>query len=262
MTVYKRELRENLKALLIWSLTVGGLGFFCIILYSGMSGDIEAMADSFSNMGAFSDAFGMSTLSIGTLSGYFATEVGTIHGLGSGLYAALLFAGLLSKEEDGHTGEFLYSLPLSRGRIVTEKLLSGVTCVFLFTLVCALFYVAGYACLSEEIPCSEFLKFLFMEFFMNIEIAALCFMVSSFGKRKQVGTGLGIALILYVFDLIGRVVPDLKDYLFLGPYSFANASEIFAGFETDMAAVILGGAVTAAVLGVSYYIYTGKDLAA
>lgn len=41
------------------------------------------------------------------------------------------------------------------------------------------------------------------------------------------GIGIGIAILFYGFDLIGRIIPDLKEYLFLGPYSYANASAIF-----------------------------------
>ena len=112
--LFLHELKANIKTLLIWGITVGALGTLCILLYSGIEADIKDLAENFSNMGAFSEAFGMSTLGIGTITGYFATEVGTIHGLGGGMFAAMLGGSMLSKEEDGHTGEFLYTLPFSR----------------------------------------------------------------------------------------------------------------------------------------------------
>ena len=68
--VFLREMKLNFKSLLIWSLTVGGMGLACILLYQNMQTDMKEMADMFSNMGAFSDAFGMSTLSIATLEGF------------------------------------------------------------------------------------------------------------------------------------------------------------------------------------------------
>ena len=111
-TVFKRELLLNIKNLLIWSLSVGALGLVCILLYQSMEGEMKDMADAFSNMGAFSEAFGMSTLSIASLKGYFATEIGAVHGLGSGMFAAIIAINIISKEEDAHTGEFLFYLPL------------------------------------------------------------------------------------------------------------------------------------------------------
>ena len=52
MTLWKHEMRQNLKSILIWSLSVGGIGLFCILLYTSMTEDMAALSESFSNMGA------------------------------------------------------------------------------------------------------------------------------------------------------------------------------------------------------------------
>ena len=56
LVIFKHELKQNYKSMLIWSLSVGLMGMFCICLYSSMTEDMAALSDSFSNMGAFSDA--------------------------------------------------------------------------------------------------------------------------------------------------------------------------------------------------------------
>ena len=261
LSICKHELKLNLKSLLIWSFSVGGLGFICLLMYTSMDGEMMDMADTFSNMGAFSDAFGMSTLSIATINGFFATEVGTVHGLGSALFAALLSTVLLSKEEDAHTGEFLFSLPLSRGNIVLAKLLSLLIELTLFTLICGVMYILGFAVLKENISWNEMMIFLGSMLFMNIEISAIGLIISACSARNRMGVGLGLALIFYSYDLIGRVVPDMKDYLFVGPFSYTNASEIFAGKETPAEALITAAAVTVIALFTSFAVYMKKDLA-
>jgi len=261
LTVCKHELKLGFKTLLIWSLSVGLMGLVCILLYTSMEGEMAEMADTFSNMGAFSDAFGMSTLSIATLGGFFATEVGTVHGLGSAMFAAILAAVILSKEEDGHTGEFLYSLPISRGRAVTAKCLSVVINLLAFTVVCGALYVSGFVMLGEAVPWKELIIYLGRVLLMNVEIAAIVLVISAASAKNRLGAGLGLALIFYAYDLIGRVVPDLKDYLFVGPFSFANASEIFAGKETPTGAIVSAVLVVAAALVGTYTIYLKKDLA-
>ncbi|MCR4586728.1 MAG: ABC transporter permease [Lachnospiraceae bacterium] len=261
LSIFKHELKLNLKSLLIWSLSVGGLGFVCLLMYTSMEGEMMDMADTFSNMGAFSDAFGMSTLSIATINGFFATEVGTVHGLGSALFAALLATVLLSKEEDAHTGEFLFSLPVSRGMTVLAKLLSLLAELVIFTLICGALYILGFAALKEDISWKEMMIFLGSMLLMNIEISAVALIISACSARNRMGIGLGLALIFYSYDLIGRVVPDMKDYLFLGPFSYTNASEIFAGKETPAAALITGAAVIITALLASFTIYMKKDLA-
>lgn len=144
-TIFLGELRLNLKALFIWSIVIGSFGFICILLYESMQGDMREMADAFSSMGAFSDAFGMSTLSIATLKGYFAAEIGTIHSLGSGMFAAVTAIGILSKEEEGHTGEFLLSLPITRKRSFFPKVCACFSHLS-FYLYLRLFLFHGFYC--------------------------------------------------------------------------------------------------------------------
>ncbi|MCR4640874.1 MAG: ABC transporter permease [Lachnospiraceae bacterium] len=260
--VFLNECKMNIRTFLIWSLVVGGLGFFCITLYESMQGDMENMADAFSKMGAFSDAFGMSTLSIATIEGFFATEVGTVHGLGSAMFAAILAIGILSKEEEGHSGEFLFSLPLSRKKVLAAKGLCVFAALLGFTLVCTALYIAGFAFLGEELPVKEFALFMSGQFLMNVEIAAVCFAISALSGKNRMGLGIGIALIFYLYDIIGRVVPDLKDYIFVGPFSYANASEIFSGAEIRTAAVVIGIAVALLAAVSAFVCYERRDLAA
>ena len=260
-TVFLKEMKLNLKNLLIWSLVVGGTGLACILLYKSMQGEIKEIGDAFSDMGFFSDAFGMSTLSMATLAGYFAVEVGTVHGLGGGMFAAITAIGILSKEEEGHTGEFLFSLPLSRNRVVAAKALCVLCLAAAFTMICGCLYALGFASMGESLPFREFLIFMFGQFLMNAEIAAICFAVSSISGKNRIGAGLGIALMLYVYDLIGRAVPDLKDYLFIGPYSYVNASEIFSGKSPSAAAIAVGAAVAVVSIFLAFRCYNSRDLA-
>lgn len=260
-TIFFKEMKLNMKTLLLWSFVVGGLGLACILLYQSMQGDMKEMADAFSTMGAFSDAFGMSTISIATLKGYFATEVGTVHGLGSGMFAAILAIGILSKEEEGHTGEFLFSLPVTRKKVLLSKGMCVLFLLFVFTFICALLYALGFAILGEELPVKEFITFMSRQLLMNLEIGGICFGVSAISGKNSMGLGIGIAMIFYAFDLIGRVVPDLKDYLFMGPYSYANASEIFSGTDTSGKALVLAIFITSIGILFAFFYYDRRDLA-
>lgn len=260
-TIFLKELRLNLKNLLIWSLAVGGAGLACILLYRSMQGEIAQIGDAFSDMGAFSDAFGMSTLSMTTLAGFFAVEVGTVHGLGGGMFAAITAIGILSKEEERHSGEFLLSLPVSRKKVVAAKGLCVLSLTVIFSLICGCLYGLGFVMLGEALPFKEFMIFMLGQLLMNIEIGAICFAVSSLSGKNRMGAGLATALLLYVYDLIGRVVPSIRDYLFIGPYSYANASEIFSGKTAPVAAFAVAAAVVACASVFAFGCYDRRDLA-
>lgn len=259
--IYKHEMKIYIKSLIIWIICVGGLGMSCILLFVSMKDSMAGMSESFAQMGAFSDAFGMSQLSIATLPGFYATEVGTIHSLGGAMFAAIISINMLSKEEEGHTGEFLFSLPVSRKEVLTAKLSAVFSMVLLFNLLCTGFYLLGVVILGEEMPLREFFLYHMMQFFMHLEIAGICYAISAFMKKSKFGVGLGAVLFLYACDLMARVVPKLADYKKITPFSFANAADILSTGEADMPSVIIGAGIFLVSIGAAYIGYCSRDLA-
>lgn len=258
---WKVEWKAAGKSLLLWSAVVGGIGLICILLYQSMEGSMAGMAENFASMGAFSEAFGMNTLSIATLQGYFATEIGTIHALGSSMFAATLATVILSKEEDGHTAEFTFTLPVAREKIIIAKFAAVIASLVLFTISCAGCYQIGFLALGEKEITGEFLRFMALQLMMNTEIASICFLISAVSKKNRAGIGISIPVILYVYDLMARVVPDLEDVKFISPFSYANATEIFSREQPDRGAFVLGVLVIAALTVISGRIYAKRDLA-
>lgn len=261
-TIYKHEVKQGWKNLLIWGICVGGMGFACILLFSTMQESMKEMAESFSSMGAFSEAFGMTQLSIATLAGFFATEVGTIHTLGGAMFAAVISTVMLSKEEDGHTSEFLYSLPVARGKVLTAKWLAIGTEVLAFNLCCTCLYLLGFAILGEEITMKEFFLYMLMQVVMQLELAAVCYAISSFLKKNKLGVGLGLVLLFYAYDLIARVVPDLEKYKSVSPFAYANAADILSTGKIQTGAAVFGAVVLVLSLCMAGCVYCRRDLAA
>jgi ABC-2 type transport system permease protein len=105
------------------------------------------------------------------------------------------------------------------------------------------------------------MAFILRQLGMTMEIAAICFGISAMSGKSKIGLGLGITLFFYFYDLLGRVVPDIEDYLFLGPYSYANASEIFTGVEPSMESLITAILVSLAFIGSGFFVFERRDLA-
>lgn len=122
MTIVKHELRQSKTSFFIWTAAIGFLLMVCIFLYPEMKGEMEGINDMFSSMGSFTAAFGMDKLNFGTLMGFYSVECSNVLGLGGAFFAALCAVNILSKEERDKTAEFLLTHPVSRARIITEKL--------------------------------------------------------------------------------------------------------------------------------------------
>jgi len=259
--LFKNEMKVSFKQLLIWSFSVGIMGLLCIVLYKSMQESMAGMAENFAAMGSFSEAFGMDKLSIATLKGFFATEIGTIHSLGSAMFAAAMATVILSKEEDGHTAEFTYTLPVSRGKIVAVKFLSVLVNLVVFTVICLVLYQIGFVYIGADDMGREFYLFMLAQLMMNVEIASICFVISAYSKKNKLGIGIALAMFLYFFDLIARVIPDMKDLIRLTPLSYANATDIFSEAGGQTGPVIIGICVTLTLTAASALYYCKRDLA-
>ncbi len=258
-SILKFEMKVSFKQLLIWALSVGGMGFFCVILYKSMESSMAEMANNFASMGSFSAAFGMDKLSIATIKGYFATEIGTIHSLGSAMFAASIATVILSKEEDGHTTEFIFTLPVSRVKIIIIKYLSVLINVILFTCICSIFYLFSFFIIKADGMGKDFFVFMLSQLMMNIEVASICFMISAISKKNKLGVGIGVALVLYFFDMMARVIPDLKDAIIITPFSYSNAADIFTN-SNQTAALAIGLIITLFFVVLSGAVYGNRDL--
>ena len=260
MTLYIHEMKMNLKSLLIWVLCVGGLCFGCILLYTSLEDSIQEMADAYSNMGAMSVALGMDKMSLATLTGFYATEIAMMHGLGGAMFAAIVGTGMLSKEEALHTSEFLNVLPVSRGNVLFQKYAALISTILVFNLVCAAMYVLGFVVMKEDIAAKEMLLYHFAQLIMQIEIGTICFMISAFTKKSLMGAGMGIAILMFAADMMCRIIPAIEDVKYITPFYYSNASDIFTSGEINGIMLGIGIGITAASFTIAWFRYRDKDL--
>ena len=122
MTIFKQELKSQKLSMLIWSLSIGLLVAACVMMYPDMQDQMDGVNDMFSSMGNFTAAFGMDQLNFGTLIGFYAVEGGNMLGIGGAFFAAIIGITALMKEEKERTAEFLLTHPVSRTKVITEKL--------------------------------------------------------------------------------------------------------------------------------------------
>ena len=262
MTLLVHELKRNLKSLLIWTLSVGILCGGCLLLFESLEEYMAEMAEAYSSMGAFSEALGMDKMNIGTIEGFYATEIGLMFALGGAMFAAMTGAAIVSKEEEGHTSEFLNTLPLGRGYIAGWKYVALVVLILLFQVICLIFVGIGFAGAGEWPPFREFALFHGTQILMQLEIGSICFLISAVSKRRQIGGALGLAMLLYMIDLLSRVLPDLENLKYVTPYYFSNAAEIVATVEIPMDMLLISVLVTTGSAAAAVIIYKKRDLSA
>lgn len=240
MRLARHELRQGRTALLVWAAAISFLMAVCVLLYPEMEGDMGELGDMFSSMGSFSEAFGIDQVNFGTLEGFYAVECGNILGLGGAFYAALCAVTMLEKEERGHTAEFLLAHPISRRRILLEKLAASLAQVALLNGAVLAVSLAALAGIGNEVPWKGILLVHLAYFLLQAELVGVCFGISAFLRRGGMGIGLGIAAVLYFLQIIANLSQEAGFLKYITPFGYADGTKIVADGSLDLGLVALG----------------------
>ncbi len=260
MTLVRHELRQGRNSLIIWTACIGFLMAVCVFLFPEMKGEMEEVNDLFASMGSFTAAFGMDRLSFGTLIGFYAIECGNILGLGGAFFAALCGISALSKEEKEHTAEFLLTHPVRRSRVVTDKLLAVWIQIVTMNVLVLCISLISIAAVGETIPWKELLLLHLAYFLMQLSLAGICFGISAFLHRGSLGIGLGIAAVMYFFNLIANITKQAEFLRYLTPFGFTEGADIIENGCLDAGLVVLGLLYGAVGIAAGYVKYCRKDI--
>ena len=260
MTIYKQEIKSQKLSIAIWSLSIGLLIAACVLMYPDMESQMEGVNDMFSSMGNFTEAFGMDQLNFGTLLGFYAVEGGNILGIGGAFFAAITAIVALMKEEKERTAEFLMTHPVSRVRVITEKLIS----VFAIILVLNVIVFACSACsvlvIKEEVNWTPILLLHLAYMLMQFEIAGICFGISAFLRKSGLGIGIGIACLMYFLNIIANISEDARFLKYVTPFGYTEGSDIINDAAIKIEYVIPGMIIMVIGIIAAYIKYTKKDI--
>lgn len=255
MTLFCHELRQGRLSLAVWTLCIGFFVLVCVLMYPEFEGQMEEMGAMFASMGGFTAAFGMDRLNIGTLTGFYAIECGSIIGLGGAFYAALTGISALSKEENGHTAEFLLTHPISRSFAAGTKLAAVLVQILVLDLACFGFGVLSVILVDHPVPWGDLGLLHLAYLLLHLELAALCFGISAFRHSSGLGIGLGLAVSLYFANLIANAAPAADWLNYVTPFAYTDGADLLTEGGLDLALVLPGMAygIAAVVLGFLYY---------
>ena len=260
MVLLMHEWKAARTAMLIWALSIGLLCFITISLFPSMENSAASMAESLGNMGNLSASMGMDKLNIANFNGYYAVENALIFSVGSTMFAAYLGIISLAKEEEGHTAEFLYTLPYHRGTVWLTKYLSIICLLLVFNGLVIFFEIAGVKLADLDLDFSSYWLYHFRTFLMQNEVAAFCFFLSAVCRKKQVGLALGLALLLYAMDMICRIVEDTAFLKYVTPYYYANAVTVFSQEKMNSLYLLIACGILISSLLLSYTVLNKRDL--
>ena len=239
MTILNHELNMGKKALAIWTAAIGGFIACCVFLFPEMASQMSTVSNIFASMGAFTAAFGMDRLNFGTLAGFYAIECGNILGIGGALFAAMLASNMLCKEEKEHTAEFLLTHPVTRVRVVAEKLAALLVQTVILNAVVFLLAVASVAAIGYEIPWKELALLHGANLLVQLELEAICF---------------------YFLNLIANLSKQAKFLKYITPFGYAEGADLLSDGRLNPEYLAVGLCFAAAGILAAFWQYGKKDI--
>lgn len=107
--IFKRELKSNIKLVIIWTLIIAALVLMMVGSFAVMKDDLEKLTEMMAVMPkALLAAFGMDNLNMTKIESFYGSKGHLIVILMGSIFAVYLSSSLLVKEEDDKTIEYLF----------------------------------------------------------------------------------------------------------------------------------------------------------
>lgn len=262
--MFKRELTVNFKSFLIWTMILIILFLVVFLLYpSIMSSDnIEMMNEMIK---IFPEevlkAFNMDISNIDTAFGWLKTEGFIFVLLITGIYSGILGSNILLKEENDKTIEYLNSLPVTRKKIVLNKVSVGIIYIILMILTLLIFNFIGLKFI-EEFNEKQFLLLSITPIFSSLVIFTLCLFLSTFTHKtkKTLGISLGIVFMSYFLQIISEMSDKTEFLKYISIFTLADIRNVISNIEINPLMVILSLAITIVLLILTIIRYEKKEL--
>ena len=262
MNIFIRELKANLKSLLIWSAIIALLIMIAVAKFSAFAGNPDMLAMLDSMPPAMLDAMNMRAFNLTTLSGFYGLMF-IYFGLMGAIAAAMWGSDIISKEERDKTVEFSLVLPVSRSRVITAKALAAlINCIGFVLITWAVSLVA----VQSYNPDQAFLDFLALEMqaMLAVELIflAIGLLLGCAMKRYKLSgsTAVGIILVTYFMSIVSVLNEDLDFLKYFTPFKYFDAGELFRSGAMDGAYLLLSAAIIVVCVAAAYWVYNKRDL--
>lgn len=262
--MFKREIKINLKSLIIWSSILIVLFLVVFLVYPSIvnSKDMK-MLDEMMKMfpEEMLKAFNMDITSIDSAFGWLKTEGFIFVLLITGIYSGILGSNILLKEENDKTIQYLISVPVTRKKIVINKILCGILFIISIILIIGIFNFIGLS-LSGEFDKKLYILLSITPLLSSIVIFSLCLFLSTFTHKtkKTIGISLGIVFSSYFLNVISEISKSTEFLKYVSIFTLADIRNVIINISINPLMVVLSIIITMIFIIFTIIHYEKKEL--
>jgi len=262
MNLFWWEIKSNSKGLLIWSASMIFLIASAMAEFAAYYNNPE-MTQIFEAMPkAVMDAFNMNGVNLTTVSGFYSI-IATYFFIMLGIHAALLGSQIIAKEERDKTVEYLFTMPISREKIIAIKLAASLVNIAALLLVTNVSFII--VALRYEVT-KEFLGFLLRAdgamFLIQLIFLSIGMFLAAMLKRHKLSGRLSLIIVFvtYFLSILMGVTDKLNMFRFLTPYKYFDLNKLMQGNNVSGVYLYVSLAIICMGLTLTFLIYPKRDL--
>ena len=264
-SIYRHEFRTRLKSVIIWSLALTAMVmvFFSIFpAFADQAALTNQMLAKFPP--ALLEAFGMNKMDLSSVLGFYGFIFVFVQ-LFLAIQAGNYGFGMVSIEESEWTADFLLSKPVTRGQVLTSKLLAALTSLILTDLVVSVVSIIAITLFRGTRDYSlSTLSLLFLSMIiLQLFFMGLGLLISLLVKKIRSVTpfSMGLAFGMYVLSAFSGIFGDVK-LEYITAFKHLDPAYIVQQGAFDTPLVLINLAVSLVALSVSYWLYIRRDIPA
>lgn len=263
MNIFRREMRAHRNGLTGWSiamvlLVVSGMAKFSVLGIGGQSAN--ELFKAFPR--PVQAILGVQGLNLTTVIGYFGVLYLYMQ-LTVAVHAAMLGAEIISKEERDKTSEFLFQKPVTRARVITQKLLAGFVNIVILNLVSTIISVLIVAIFAKNYSNDTLIIILMAGLFVTqLLFFSLGASLAGYFKNPKLPPIIATAILLATYII--WVVIDLSSKLellkYVTPFKYFDASAIIKTGYLNPFYVGLSVVIIIVFIAMTYLTFNKRDL--
>lgn len=262
MRLFLRELRANLKSLLIWSVVMTLLIVIAVAKFAGFADNPEMLQVLDAMPKAVLDAMDMQAFNLTTLNGFYGLMF-LYFALMGAVAAAMWGSTLISKEERDRTVEFSLVLPVSRSQVITAKALAALVLCAAFVLIT---WGVSLVAVRSYLPDQAFYDFLRLQmlamFLIELIFLAVGLLLGCAMKHYKRSGSAAVSIILgaYMLSVLSGMDERLDFLKWLTPFRYYDAGDLYRSGSLEGGYLLLSGLIVLVCVAGAYWAYNRRDL--
>jgi ABC-2 type transport system permease protein len=262
-TIFRYEFRSHLKSVITLSLAAALIIVFFFSIFPTFADQASLMNEMLKKFPpALLEAFGLIQVDLSTVLGFYSFAFAFVQ-ICLAVQAGNYGFGLVSIEENELTADFLLSKPVSRGQVLTSKLLAALASLALTNLV---IWVSSFIAIAlfkgnRTFEIGPLLLLLLSIFIFQLFFLSVGLFISLLLKRIRNVTpfSLGLAFGSYILSAFSDVFKEVSLEM-ITPFKHLDASYIVQHGAYNPPLFLLNVAISLIALAFAYWLYIRRDI--